>query len=143
MTARRRGQKGLDVIREQRLAACRTTVEEFLLGLGHLMAGHEPQFEHCARPTVVHRMRAALEPFLRSGSAFRPDFGSHGELRVDGDLLDAAHPLHAWVEFEDRSMLQSRDRLVPVPRRRIRVQLELSVQPSEVTDVSVACGPAV
>ncbi|MBV8529384.1 MAG: hypothetical protein JOZ75_13825 [Candidatus Dormibacteraeota bacterium] len=86
------------------------------------------------------RIRAALEPFLGSGGALRPDFGSHGELRVDGDLLDAGSLIQAWVEFEDRSMLQSGDRLLPVPRRRIRMQLSLSVQPCQVTDLSVVCG---
>lgn len=131
-----------DQLRERRLAECRSTVEEFLFGLGRLMAGHEPHLERCATQGLVFRIRATLEPFLRSGGALRPDFGSHGELRVDGDLLDAGAPLHAWVEFDDRSMLQSGDRLLPVPRRRIRMQLVLSLQPCQVTDISVACGSA-
>ena len=137
---KRRPHEEADEIRERRLAECRTTVEEFLFGLGRLMAGHEPHLEHCATRPLVYRIRAALEPFLDSGGALRPDFGSHGELRVDGDLLDAGTPLQAWVEFDDRSMLQSGDRLLPVPRRRIRVQMVVSVQPCQVTDISVACG---
>ena len=142
LSNRRRQPGGGDETRERRLAECRTTVEDFVFGLGRLMAGHEPHLENCASQDLVFRLRAALEPFLRSGDALRPDFGSHGELRVDGDLLDAAVPLQAWVEFEDRSMRQSGERLFPVPRRRIRVQLVLSVQPCQVTDISVACGSA-
>lgn len=138
----RRPRGEADEIRERRLAECRSTVEEFLFELGRLMAGHEPHLEHCATRSVVFRIRAAVEPFLGSGSALRPDFGSHGELRVDGDLLDAGTPLQAWVEFDDRSMLQSGDRLLPVPRRRIRVEMLLSVQPCQVTDVAVRCGSA-
>ena len=141
-SSRRRQPGNADEARERRLAECRSTVEDFVFGLGRLMAGHEPHLEHCASQDLVLRLRAALEPFLRSGDALRPDFGSHGELRVDGDLLDAAVPLRAWVEFEDRSMRQSGERLLPVPRRRIRVQLVLSVQPCRVTDISVACGSA-
>ena len=145
MTRGRRSRKGhgheeADEIRERRLTECRTTVEDFLFGLGRLMAGHEPHLEGCATRSLVYRIRAALEPFLGSGSALRPDFGGHGELRVDGDLLDASTPLRAWVEFDDRSMLQAGDRVLPVPRRRIRVQMVVSVQPCEVTDISVACG---
>lgn len=139
---RRRSHEEADEHRERRLAECRSTVEEFLFGLGRLMAGHEPHLEHCATQGVVLRIRATLEPFLRSGGALRPDFGSHGELRIDGDLLDAGTPLLAWIEFDDRSMLQAGDRMVPVPRRRIRMQLVLSVQPCQVTDISVACGSA-
>lgn len=139
----RRKQSGdADETRERRLSECRSTVEDFVFGLGRLMAGHEPHLQHCATDDLVFRLRAALEPFLRTGDALRPDFGSHGELRVDGDLLDAAAPLRAWVEFEDRSMRQSGERVFPVPRRRIRVQLVLSVQPCQVTDISVACGSA-
>lgn len=140
--SRKRSHEEADEIRERRLAECRSTVEEFLFGLGRLMAGHEPHLEHCATQGLVFRIRAALEPFLRSGGAMRPDFGSHGELRVDGDLLDVNTPLQAWVEFDDRSLLQSGDRLLAVPRRRIRMRLVLSVQPCQVTDISVACGPA-
>ena len=139
---KRRPHEEADEIRERRLAECCTTVEEFLFGLGRLMAGHEPHLEHCATGSLVYRIRAALEPFLGSGGALRPDFGTHGELRVDGDLLDAGTPLQAWVEFDDRSLLQTGDRLLPVPRRRIRVQMVVSVQPCQVTDISVACGAA-
>lgn len=141
-TVKRRPHEEADEIRERRLGECRTTVEEFLFGLGRLMAGHESHLEHCATRSLEYRIRAALEPFLGSGGALRPDFGAHGELRVDGDLLDAGTPLHAWVEFDDRSLLQSGDRLLPVPRRRIRVQMVVSVQPCRVTDISVACGAA-
>jgi hypothetical protein len=138
-----REQAGADEIRERRLGECRSTIEDFVFGLGRLMAGHEAQLDGCATRSVVYRIRAALEPFLSSGDALRPDFGSHGEVRVDGDLLDAGEPLRAWVEFEDRSMRQSGDRCLPVPRRRIRLQLVLSVQPCQVTDLSVACGSEV
>jgi hypothetical protein len=137
---RRRPREEADEIRERRLAECRTTVEDFLFELGRLMAGHEPHLEQCASRSLVYRLRTALEPFLGSGGAVRPDFGTHGELRVDGDLLDAGTPLQAWVEFDDRSMLVSGDRLLPVPRRRIRMEMVLSVQPCRVTDIAVACG---
>lgn len=126
-----------DEIRERRLAECRRTVEAFVFGVGLLIAGHDAELDGCATRSVVTRMQGALEPFLSTGETMRPDFGSHGELRIDGDLLDLGKPLNAWVEFEDRSMRQSGGRLVPGPRRRIRIALKLSVQPCQVIDVTV------
>ncbi|HEX6539126.1 MAG TPA: hypothetical protein VF155_08105 [Candidatus Dormibacteraeota bacterium] len=129
-----------DDIRERRLCDCRRTVEEFLVGLARIMAGHEPDLGSCARRSLVARVCRALGPFLASGALLRPDFGTHGELRVDGDLLDAGTPVDAWVEFDDRSMLESDDRLVAAPRRRVRLHLTLAVQPCEVTDLAVRLG---
>lgn len=129
-----------DEIRERRLGECRRTVEAFVVGLAEIMAGHASDLEGCARRGLVVRLRGALGPFLASGAVLRPDFGTHGELRVDGDLLDAGRPVDAWVEFDDRSMLEIDDQLTAVPRRRIRLRIRLAVQPCEVTDLAVCLG---
>lgn len=124
-----------DELRERRLVECRRAVEEFVVGLALLMAGHEPELEHCATRGLIARIRAALIPLLSGDAMVRPDFGSHGELRVDGDLLDVGRPVAAWVEFENRSMRQVGDRRIASPRRRVRLHLLLSLQPCQVTDM--------
>lgn len=126
-----------DEIREQRLAECRQTVEDFIVGLASVMAGHTAALDRCSSRNVVARVTGALAPILSSTVLIRPDFGSHAELRIDADFLDASSPVSAWVDFEDRSMHELDDRLVPAPVRRIRLHLTLSIQPSQVTDLVV------
>jgi hypothetical protein len=115
-------------------------VEDFVVGLASVIAGHTGALDRCSSASVVALVTKTLEPLLSSSVMIRPDLGPHGELRVDADFLDPDAPVSAWVDFEDRSMYQLGDHLVPAPRRRIRLQLTLSVQPSEVTDLSVYLG---
>ena len=131
-----------DELRERRLDSVRCTVEEFAYDLALLTAGHDPAFERCASPAVADRLRSAVRPFLASGDAMRPDFGAYGELRVDGDLLDVTRPVAACIEFDDRSMRQTGDgRLLPAPRRRMRMALKVSLQPTTITACHVEALP--
>ncbi len=114
-----------------------------MVGLALLMSGHEPELAHCATRGLIARVRVALVPLLSSDAMVRPDFGSHGELRVDGDLLDVGRPVTAWVEFEDRSMRQVGGRRIASPRRRVRLRLLLSLQPCQVTDMAASVADAV
>lgn len=111
-----------------------------MVGLASVMAGHTAALDRCSSRTVVTRITSALEPVLASSVVIRPDFGSHAELRIDADFLDASTPVSAWVDFEDRSMHELDDRLVPAPVRRIRLHLTVSIQPSQVTDLVVQLG---
>ncbi|HEY4868411.1 MAG TPA: hypothetical protein VII79_00245 [Candidatus Dormibacteraeota bacterium] len=71
----------------------------------------------------------------------RPDFGAYAELRVDGDLLDVDRHVKAVLEFEDRSMRETFDgRLLPVPRRRVRLTMTVRLEPCVVEDCIVALG---
>ena len=127
--------------REQRLDEIRTTVERFAYDLASLSAGHGTGFERSADSAVAEAISTAMQVFLASGDVMRPDFGSYGELRAEGDLLDAARPIRVWLEFDDRSMRQRRDgRLVAAPRRRMRLALQLSGEPCRVVGCSVEQG---
>lgn len=127
--------------REQRLDEIRTTVERFVYDLASLSAGHRTAFERSAAPGVAAAISAAMKAFLASGDVMRPDFGAYGELRVEGDLLDAAQPVPVWLEFEDRSMRQRDDgRLVAAPRRRTRLALRVSGRPCRVVACAVERG---
>lgn len=134
-------QDAADEIRERRLDDVRRTIEEFLFGIAMLVAGRDADFTGCASRAVDSSVRAALAPFLSTGQALRPDFGSHGELRVDGDLLDTETPVDAYVDFEDRSLQHiSGRRPVAMARRRIRVTLRLSLKPCQVVAFTVHRG---
>ena len=127
-----------DDIRERRLEELRDTVEQFTFSLGLLLAGHDPEFGATATPELRARLEAAVEPFLASGDAMRPDFGAYGELHVEGDLLLHDQPVTALLEFDDRSMRETADgRLLPAPRRRIRLELRLSIQPCRIEDCAI------
>lgn len=127
-----------DDIRERRLEEVRRTVEDFLYNVGLIVAGHEPDFTRCTSRTVDQRLRVALAPFLSGGGTLRPDFGSHAELRVEGDLLCLGTPVDAHLEFEDRSLRQSfGHRGVGMPRRRITMALRVSLQPCQIVEYTV------
>ncbi|MBV8194294.1 MAG: hypothetical protein JOY80_02060, partial [Candidatus Dormibacteraeota bacterium] len=113
-------------------------IEHFVHGLGLLLAGHDAALDDCATSELVVRLRSALEPFHASGEVLRPDFGAYGELRVDGDLLDAATPVAAWLSFDDRSMRQLPDgRLQAVPRQRVCLSLTVTLHPCRIVDCAV------
>lgn len=131
-----------DELREQRLERIKDAVEQFTFGLGLIMAGQPPDFSGVVAADLCERVHSALAPFRDSGELMRPDFGAYAELRVDGDLLDIEHNVKAVLEFEDRSMRETRDgRLLPVPRRRVRITMSLRLEPCVVEDCTVALGP--
>ena len=138
-TSRDRAQ---DELREQRLEQIKDAVEQFTFGLGLIMAGHPPDFGGAVAADLSERVHAALSPFRDSGELMRPDFGAYAELRVDGDLLDVQQSVKAVLEFEDRSMRESHNgRLLPVPRRRVRITMSVRLEPCVVEDCIVALGP--
>lgn len=131
-----------DEERERRLHVVRAVIERFACGLARLIAGHEPEFGDCITPAVATQLCASVRPFLDSGDAMRPDFGDYGELRVEGDLLAAGGQIHAILEFDDRSVRQTfTGRLSHRERRRIRLTLNLTLQPCEIVAVQLAIVP--
>src|SRR5579864_1270059 len=73
--------------RERRLEQIRESVDQFIYALALLIAGHrvpEGAFEH----DLGARLQDELQPFRAAGGVVRPDFGSFGDLRVEGELLN-------------------------------------------------------
>jgi hypothetical protein len=131
-----------DELREQRLERIKDAVEQFTFGLGLIMAGQLPDFSGVVAADLCKRVHSALAPFRDGGELMRPDFGAYAELRVDGDLLDIEQNVKAVLEFEDRSMRETHDgRLLPVPRRRVRITMSIRLEPCVVEDCTVALGP--
>jgi hypothetical protein len=123
---------------DQRLAMVSSTVEAFAFDLGLMIAGCAPSFRESATEAVAERLHASLTPFLDSGDRMRPDFGAFGELRIDGDLIAPDPMVRATLEFEDRSMRESADgRLIGSIRRRIRIEMEMSLEPCRVVTCRV------
>jgi hypothetical protein len=130
-----------DDLREQHLESIKVAVEEFTFGLGMMMAGQASDFGGVVAAHLSDRVYSALAPFRDSGELMRPDFGAYAELRVDGDLLDVERHVKAVLEFEDRSMRETFDgRLLPVPRRRVRLTMTVRLEPCVVEDCVVALG---
>jgi hypothetical protein len=133
----KRSSKSDDDLREARLDEIRDTVERFTFGLAMLLAGQDEDLADCTSADLSHRLRAAVEPFLATGDALKPDFGAYGQLRVEGDLC-ATEPVSALFEFEDRSRRESFDgRRQAAPRRRIRLDMRLTLEPCRVSDCTV------
>jgi hypothetical protein len=134
--ARAAGRVSDHSLREQRLENVRDAVEEFAFGLAQLIAGYEVSVVR-ASPVVTQSVRAALEPFLAGGDVMRPDFGPFGDLRVEGDLSQAGMPVLATLDFDDRCVRQTPEgRLLPARRRRLRVVMHVTSEPSRVIDCS-------
>jgi hypothetical protein len=125
-------------LREQRLEQVRDAVDEFAYNLGLLIAGHDPSRE-CADTAVESQLHRALGPFLAGGDVMRPDFGPFGDLRVEGDLLQAREPVLATLEFDDRCVRQTpRGWLIPSKRRRLRLVMRVALDPARVIDCAVS-----
>lgn len=125
-------------LREQRLEQVRDAVDQFAYRLGLLIAGHDPSAE-CADNTAEWHLHKALGPFLDGGDIMRPDFGPFGDLRVEGDLLQTGEPVLTTLEFDDRCVRQtSRGRLIPTQRRRLRLVMRVTLDPSRVIDCAVS-----
>ena len=124
-----------DELRERRLGEIKQIAESFTYDLGLLIAGHEVDFERYLAPHAVARLRAAVEPFLASGDAMRPNFGEYGELRIEGNLLDSDAPVVAHIEFDDQSVRETADGdLLTMPKRRIHVMLVLDIEYGVISD---------
>lgn len=125
-------------LREQRLEQVRDAVDEFAYTLGLLMAGHDPPGE-CAESAVELQLHKALGPFLAGGDVMRPDFGSFGDLRIEGDLLQTEEPVLTTLEFDDRCVRQTpRGRLIPAQRRRLRLVMRVTLDPPRVIDFAMS-----
>lgn len=125
-------------LREQRLEHVRDAVEQFVYNVGLIMAGYDPP-DACADDAVEAYVREALRPFLAGGDVMRPDFGHFGDLRVEGDLLKVEDPVLTTLEFEDRCVRQTtRGRLIPTPRRRLRMVMRVTLEPVRVVDCAVS-----
>ena len=127
-----------DAVRDQRLRAITEAAESFTYALALGIAGRDPVFETTVSRELAQRIRGALRPYLESGEQMRPDFGSHAQLRVEGDLLDVTRPLRVDVEFEDRSIRELADgRLTPVPRRVVHLALRVELDPCVIRSCSI------
>ena len=113
-------------------------MEQFSFALGLMIAGHDAPPEAIA-PDLMAEIRSALQPFLVEGDVMRPDFGSFGDLRVEGDLLDPAAPILAVLEFDDRCVREKADgSLVPARLRRLRLTMAVEVDPVGIVDCVVS-----
>jgi hypothetical protein len=125
-------------VREARLEQVRDAVDDFAYGLALLLAGHEPS-EVPEGDGVGRRLHGVMRTFFARGDVMRPDFGPFGDLRVEGDLLQASEPVLTTLEFDDRSVLQTaRGRLIPARRRRVRLVMRVTLEPSRVVDCVVS-----
>jgi hypothetical protein len=129
---------GEHALREARLENVRDAVEQFTYALGLLIAGHDPPPD-MADHDLATRLHRELRPFLERGDVMRPDFGAFGDLRIEGDLLNALNPLRATLEFEDRCVRQTaRGRLIPPRHRRVRLTMYVCLDPVRVTECVVS-----
>lgn len=137
-SARRAGRLSDHAVREARLEQVRDAVDDFAYRLALLIAGHDPP-EAPAGDEVERRLHGGLRLFFARGDVMRPDFGPFGDLRVEGDLLQASEPVLTTLEFDDRSVRQTaRGRLIPARRRRVRLVMRVTLDPSHVLDCAVS-----
>lgn len=124
-------------LRERRLEAVKETVDEFLYALAMGVAGHRPQFDDIASAELGKRLRRAFAEQHLHGGAIHPDFGAYADLRVEADLLHPQAGARAVVGFEDLSLFRSADgRFVAGPRRRVTLELVMSLEPCLVEECS-------
>jgi hypothetical protein len=125
-------------IREQRLESIRDAVEQFTFDLGLLIAGHEVEEGSDAHALMV-RLQRELQPFLSAGDTMRPDFGAFGDLRIEGELLDATEPVLATVEFDDRCARETaHGQVIPARGRRLRIALHIETEPLHIVDCTLS-----
>jgi hypothetical protein len=120
-------------LREQRLAGIRDAVEEFMYRLGLLIAGHDASRD-MADDVVITQLQRELRPFLDAGDVMRPDFGSFGDLRIEGELLRPSEQALATLEFDDRcTRVTAQGRVVATRGRRLRITMHVAVDPVQIT----------
>ena len=130
------GRNERDQVREQRLETISGLADRFLYDFGRMSAGHEADLDSYLAPDVADAIRDSVAPLMNSGRLVRPDFGPYGEMRVEGDLLDADRPIDAWIEFDDRSRREAEDgHLGPPAGRRVRLWLRISLVRNTITSL--------
>lgn len=139
---RRRGvpedRQSAHALREQRLDSIRDTVDQFTYALGLLIAGHDAPDES-AYQDLTTRLRRELRPFLDTGNAMRPDFGMFGDLRIEGELLQALQPVVATLDFDDRCAWETaQGRVVPPRGRRLRMTMHIEIDPVRIVDCAIS-----
>jgi hypothetical protein len=135
---RRASQQAVDRARDERLGSIRQLLDGFTFQLALLIAGHEADLESFADTHIALQLRSRVAPFVESRAVVRPDFGAYGELRLDGDLLDDAALIAARLEFDDKSVQETSDgRLVPSPRRRVQLCMQLALTPPKVVGLEI------
>ena len=124
-------------LREQRLAGIRDAVEEFTYSLGRLIAGHNAS-EDMADHALIAQLQCELRPFIDAGDVMRPDFGSFGDLRIEGELLQPSEHALATLEFDDRcTRVTAQGRVIPNRGRRLRITMHVGVDPVRIIDCAV------
>jgi hypothetical protein len=125
-------------VREARLDHIRDAVEQFAFDLGLLIAGHVVDVASRNHALMV-QLEGKLRPFLDAGDVMRPDFGAFGDLRIEGELLDATGLVVAALEFDDRCARETaHGRVVPATGRRLRITLHVAVDPVHVVDCAIS-----
>lgn len=120
---RRRSERGDEAL-QRRLDVVLALSERFVHDLGLLMAGETASMQEYVAPEAAARLHAALAT-ADTGLRLVPRFSEYAQVRIDGDLLNADHPVRATVEFADLSEPDVSG--LPVhhvrPRRRVRLRL--------------------
>ncbi len=125
-------------LREQRLDGIRDAVDQFTYALGLMIAGHDAPHED-AFHDLTTRLQPVIRPFLDAGNAMRPDFGMFGELRIEGELLQAVQPVVATLDFDDRCAREtSQGRVVPHRGRRLRITMHIEIDPVRMIDCAIS-----
>lgn len=125
-------------LRERRLEEIRDAVEQFSYTLALLIAGQDVPGD-TGSDDVIAKLQTELRPFLSGGDAMRPDFGAFGDLRVEGELLESFQPVLATLEFEDHCVRETAPgRLVPSRRRRMRITMQVAVEPVRIIGCAVS-----
>ena len=110
-------------------------VECFVYDLGLLISGRDPDLDRYVDHHTAKRLRDSVSARTTSELVTRPDFGEYAQVRIEGDLLDAAAPVRTVVEFDDRShRVDSAGRAVSRARRRVRLLLVLDPTATRVVD---------
>jgi len=131
-----------DRARERRLELVIGLVDRLIYDIARMCAGHAVVMDDYVLPAVSRRLSDAVRPFLERGRVLHPDFGTHAELRVEGDLLQSMRPVLATVEFDDASAMEDfGGELRVVPNRRITMHALISLDHSLVQRVSLSIGP--
>jgi hypothetical protein len=125
-------------LREQRLDGIRDAVDEFTYAFGLMIAGHDAPDESAYRDLTI-RLQRELRPFLDAGNAMRPDFGMFGDLRIEGELLQAVQPVVATLDFDDRCARETaQGRVVPHRGRRLRMTMHIEIDPVRIVDCAIS-----
>jgi len=92
----------------QRLQAVQSLLERFTYDLALLIAGwlDKVTLDYCDPADAAHLLHDAHD-FLETGSAFRPNFGNLGQVRIEADFADPTKDIFAYVSFVFQSLLET------------------------------------